>query len=81
MNDILANRTTPITKVYVGADRACRCGCRGSYASVADGKIFSTRVKRFMSLLAKADAADVEDDGDNINISYGNNRAMTVYFD
>jgi len=69
-----------VTKVYMGKDRHCRCGCGGEYVERGDAK-FDLRLKRFIKMWC--DYTPAQDDmGDNsLNVSYGQNRALTVYFD
>lgn len=76
-----------ITKVYVGGDRVCRCGCAGDYFYKGEPG-FDRRVKRFMKLWA--DYApfvnDVGDDYRNITTAEprgpnGTGRAITAYID
>lgn len=67
------------TKVYVGADNACRCGCKGNYSepgSVAFKRAISKAKKLQESGTFESDICDVY-----ANFSYGNNRAVCVYFD
>mgnify|MGYP003705167001 FL=1 len=74
-----------VTKIYLGADRACRCGCKGEYLAKGE-EGFEKRVKRFANMWKKytPEKDDVyfnhKDEIENINISYGQNRAMTIYF-
>lgn len=65
-----------ITKAYIGRDKCCRCGCKGTYYE--DEK----NIKRLYNKVLRAMAAGetVEDEGDYINYSYGNDRAVTLYF-
>ena len=63
-----------VTKIYVGADRACRCGCLGTYHEV--GTI------GFKRALTKALKLEADSQGTTyVNFPYGNNRAITVYYD
>ena len=71
--------TADPVRIYMGLDHHCRCGCGGEYAGVGDTK-FLPRVKRFYKMLAAATEADVDTTADYVNVSYGNNRAMTIYF-
>lgn len=72
------------TRVYLGRDRICRCGCAGEYVETESPK-FSKRLARFMKMAESyqfCDTPDQPDVGDNyLNISYGKDRALTVYFD
>jgi hypothetical protein len=73
-----------VTKIYLGKDRYCRCGCGGEYIERGDA-MFEKRLRRFVAKWAEytpdvsPEIADVSDD--YLNISYGKNRALTVYFD
>jgi hypothetical protein len=70
-----------VTKIYLGKDKVCRCGCAGEYV-VRGEPMFEKRLKRFEAKWANympTERDDVTDD--YLNVSYGNDRAMTVYFD
>lgn len=73
---------TTVTKIYIGRDKVCRCGCAGSYVrSDEESSLFKIRLNRFVKMLSSY-TPSVGDIGTNfLNISYGNDRAMTVYFD
>jgi hypothetical protein len=68
------------TQIYLGADSACRCGCRGTYAKQGS-RLFSSRENRIKNLTCD-EVSDIEVDPNNeyVNISLPNNRAITVYF-
>lgn len=68
-----------ITRIYIGTE-GCRCGCRGEYAEPGD-PIFEKRVKRFLKMWKDYTPQAHDVDTSYKNISYGNNRVMTVYFD
>jgi hypothetical protein len=69
-----------ITKIYMGRDRICRCGCAGEYVERGE-PMFDLRLKRFIRM-AETYTVGQDDIGDNyINLSYGQDRALTVYFD
>lgn len=71
------------TRVYSGQDRVCRCGCKGTYAE-AGTKLFTTRLKKLERMMeqAKTDPTiEIDDCGDYLNVSYGNDRALTAYRD
>lgn len=75
-----------VTKIYMGRDRVCRCGCAGEYVSRGKqghlAEKFDKRVARFAKMWAEYIPDPKDDIGDNyLNISYGKNRALTVYFD
>ena len=77
------------TKIYVGGDRVCRCGCAGNYYARGTEK-FDKALKRFARLWPKYEIGKY-DVGDNyLNIRTSNperveptakGRALTVYFD
>lgn len=77
-----------VTRIYLGRDRICRCGCAGEYVERGE-PMFEKRLERFIKM---ADTYNFEEHvtvGGNfldkcdtyMNISYGKDRAMTVYFD
>lgn len=70
-----------VTKIYLGEDWACRCGCKGEYVERGE-PMFDKRLQRFVKMWCEYDADPRFDVTDTyLNISYGKNRAMTVYFD
>ena len=69
-----------VTRVYLGQDRACRCGCKGEYVERGDAK-FHKRVQRFARMWDSYTPADDDVKTTFLNVSYGENRALTVYFD
>ena len=66
-----------ISQIYLGKDRICRCGCAGEYVT-PEHPMFHKRLKRFHALVCK-EGSQTEDGGSYINVSYGNDRAMTIY--
>lgn len=68
-----------VSQIYLGRDKICRCGCFGEYVQPGEPK-FEKRLKRFMKMVC--DYVPSKDDvcDSYVNISYGNDRAMTVYF-
>lgn len=74
----------PITKIYVGKDKACRCGCKGDYF-YPDDQEFESLVEEFQKKwkLYNARGKVQKDDIDEsyYNISYSDGTAMTAYFD
>lgn len=79
VESFLANKT--IDKIYSGADNACRCGCRGKYYE-ADNRMFKSMLKKVMNKVNEGgvEIHHCEDCGvEWINISYGDNRAYTIY--
>lgn len=73
-----------ITKIYMGRDRICRCGCAGEYVDRGE-PMFEKRVARFLKMAETYNWSEEEnahDIGPNyMNISYGQDRALTIYFD
>ena len=87
IQDIQLNQ---ISQIYVGKDRNCRCGCGGTYIAtsfmesprtdIIDDRRAQKNLTRAKKLALKKDVL-VEYGDNHINIGYGNNRAITVYFD
>ncbi len=69
-----------VTKIYMGKDVHCRCGCGGEYVERGEPK-FDLRVKRFASMWENYVPKEDDVDSSFFNVSYGQNRALTVYFD
>lgn len=71
-----------VKQIYSGQDNACRCGCKGTYVSCDDlhNNALKTRLKR-VKKLALLPGTEVEYDINYINVSYGNNKAITIYLD
>lgn len=68
-----------IEKIYVGADRGCRCGCRGKYYHSSD-KGFQRALNK-MGRLTLGEVEDVDINANNyINFSLSNNKAITLYY-
>lgn len=65
------------TKIYLGADQACRCGCKGSYAEKGT-RAFDTRLRRMQRMSCET-VGDLDDS--YFNVSLENNRALAAYFD
>lgn len=63
-----------VTRVYVGANNACRCGCKGVYHEPG-----SVGFKRALNKARKLGYSDDAGAG-YVNFPYGNNRAITLYF-
>ena len=77
-----------ISQVYLGKDRCCRCGCGGDYTATSymvdprsdvNDALVAKRLARAQRLVKSG--ADVEYDDTYVNISTGNDRALTFYFD
>lgn len=70
-----------VTKIYLGKDNHCRCGCGGEYVERGE-PMFEKRLQRFAKLWCDyTPDPELDIDGSYYNISYGKNRALTVYFD
>jgi hypothetical protein len=74
-----------VRSTYVGADRACRCGCKGTYAVPQTPAEYATAKRRWKQLMHQHtmfpfDASEPFGDEVHLNYTYGNNRALTVYF-
>ena len=68
-----------IKDIYVGADKCCRCGCRGKYYRSKD-KGFQRALNR-VNRLTLGEIESIEREADSyINFSLANNRAITLYF-
>ena len=72
------NNTRQIYKIYSGRDNVCRCGCAGKYYNLGD-KMFNSILKRATKKMSEP-SVDVDDTGEYINISYGDDRAYTLYY-
>lgn len=71
-----------VTKIYMGKDKVCRCGCAGEYIRKNENNpLFERRLKQFMKMLPSYTAQEFDIGQTYRNISYGNDRALTVYFD
>lgn len=82
-------KTERVTQIYLGRDKVCRCGCAGEYVARGEPK-FEKRLKRFLKMAQTYDFEANETAGGTpldymqnhyLNISYGKDRAMTLYFD
>jgi hypothetical protein len=77
------NGKTP-TQIYLGKNKGCRCGCRGSYA-VPGTRQYENRLTVLGRMLAegKAQMTDRQDVGYTafINFAYDDDKAITLYFD
>jgi hypothetical protein len=78
-----------VSQIYLGKDRVCRCGCKGKYISTSfmesarnsvNDKLANIRLKRAKKL-ALDNNSEVTYCGNNINVSYGDNKAITIYLD
>lgn len=76
-----------VTQIYLGRDRICRCGCAGEYVKRGE-QMFEKRLARFIKMAENynfeehvTDAGFLDKGPNYMNISYGKDRAMTVYFD
>lgn len=71
--------TNTPNKIYSGKDNCCRCGCKGKYYEPKD-KMFKSMLDRSVNKFLSEDST-VDVYGNYINISYGNDRAYTIYFE
>ena len=78
-----------ISQIYIGKDRVCRCGCAGTYVSTSymedprndvDDKLAGSRLKRAKKLALNT-TSEVDYQDTYINVSYGKDRAITIYLD
>jgi hypothetical protein len=78
-----------ISRVYAGKDSHCRCGCGGNYHSTSfmknprstvNDKVVKRHLTAAKNLLEKEECK-IELGDTYINVSYGNNRALTFYTD
>ena len=85
-----------VTRIYVGGDRVCRCGCAGEYIERGSPKFEATLVK-FEKKLAKYEMQADDYGGNYLNVTtvkprkevhrgretgyYTQGRCMTAYFD
>lgn len=75
-----------VEQVYIGKDNVCRCGCAGDYVSTSfntrkeehNDKLALMRIKSAQKK-AKAGEAKVDYGPSYINVSYGIDRAITIY--
>ena len=83
----MTTMTTKITKIkfenvkqiYSGQDQVCRCGCKGKYFE--PGTVgFTMGVNKMRKMLCEG-TAKVEAECNYVNVSFGNGRALTAYFD
>lgn len=78
-----------ISQIYTGKDNVCRCGCAGRYVSTSAMEFPRSEIddKGAQRLLNKAIKFELEESAEivfeetYINISYGNDRAITIYLD
>ena len=68
-----------VKKIYMGVDRGCRCGCGGEYIT-SGHPMFQKRLKRFEKMICKYKPGPHDDNPHHKNISYGNNRALTIFY-
>lgn len=69
---------TKVTKIYLGKDHCCRCGCLGTYAYQG-----TTTFKRRQTRIEKMtcdEVLEVDNGRTYINLSLPNNKALTIYF-
>lgn len=89
VEQFLESEVTDYSQAYNGKDQYCRCGCGGTYAStsVAVNPRSEVNDRRVANRLAYAKKIAMADPtavsfGDNfVNVSKGDNKAFTFYFD
>lgn len=67
------------TKIYIGKDRCCRCGCEGRYYTPTQ-KAYKSKVEEAKFALSNPDNV-IEDSSTYVNISLFDNKAITFYFE
>ena len=88
--DIQSITLDKVSKIYLGRDRVCRCGCAGDYVTTTytkgirsydnvDDKLAKRRLRQAQK--HALEGAKVEYHDTYINVSYGNDRAITLYTD
>lgn len=85
----LKSKNKNFSQVYFGKDRCCRCGCGGHYIattyminprSKVNDDLFNEKLNE-AKVLIETNRAIFEKGENFVNISYGENRALTFYFD
>jgi len=79
-----------IEKIYLGRDSGCRCGCHGTYTKYHDNpenegqRADNSRVKSIFTrgnkLINSGEGKITDDCRNYTNISYGNDRAICIYW-
>lgn len=80
-----------VSDVYVGRDSGCRCGCHGTYTKTSHSTdkddysdVDDKKVKRILTrahkLLTTGEGRVTDSCNIYTNISYGNDRAICIYF-
>lgn len=72
-----------INAVYVGQDSGCRCGCNGKYYRPSDDPLDDEMERMIQQALeiAEGEGVKIKIYDDFINISYGDDRAYTIYYE
>jgi hypothetical protein len=91
MRNIQDIKINEISQIYTGLNKACRCGCNGTYISTTfhafpTAAITIDNNKAQINLnkakeLALLNTENVEYSKTFINVAYGNNQAITIYLD
>jgi len=88
VDQFLGFNLSQISQTYIGKDAHCRCGCGGEYTSTSyhvaprspvNDQLSESRLTRAKRLIKKGNRYEIG--SNNINISTGQNRALTLYFD
>lgn len=72
-----------ITLVYQGKDSGCRCGCNGVYyrpSDDLDDNAFEVALQQALDV-AESEGVGIKITDDWINISYGDDKAFTIYYE
>lgn len=77
--DGFVERFGRITKIYVGQDHCCRCGCRGRYHE--GDEITRRNIAHAVRILALGGKCEIDEGCPYVNIPYGDDRAITIYFE
>lgn len=67
-----------VGKIYVGRDSGCRCGCHGKYHT--EPKKLKSLITRAKNLWLSNESEMTDSNYQYVNISYGNDRAICIYF-
>jgi hypothetical protein len=79
-----------VEKVYTGRDSGCRCGCHGTYTYRVDNPVIpreiacngrvKSSVTRARKLVASGEGKITDSNESYLNVSFGNDRAICIYF-
>jgi hypothetical protein len=86
--EVLDLEISRVSTVYLGRDNCCRCGCGGDYVytsymdqprGTVNDSLALRRIKQAKKLITEG--KEWYFGGNYINVSYGNDRAITIYTD